>query len=172
MALSLARTETPAFRDLPRIMSWSVSVLALKLLFRAHLTDRAGTSCHRCGPSRGRQRRFLESGTSTLVTRRKGWAGLTPVRSQSGERDESGESTRTRNTALHTVFCQASTVMLNGTRQMNWPSPGRSASDCEAGQEARHDSADPAHDRGFLRTWLDSTKFRFSRDQVPSPDPA
>ena len=76
MASGLTRTEIPACRGLQRFMSWSVAVRALKLLVRAWLAHRTGRSCHRCGPSRGRQRRFLASGTSTPGTLRRAVALL------------------------------------------------------------------------------------------------
>ena len=61
------------------------------------------------GPSRFRRARDIGA-----------WAGLTPKRSQSGERDVSGEITRTGDAALRTALFQAATSMLHASRKMNW----------------------------------------------------
>lgn len=44
------------------------------------------------------------------------WVGLTPSRSQSGERDVSGGTTKAGDVNLRRALCQAATVMLNRGR--------------------------------------------------------
>jgi len=47
------------------------------------------------------------------------WVGLTPSRSQSGERDVSGGITKAGDVNLRRALCQAATVMLNRGRSNN-----------------------------------------------------
>lgn len=63
------------------------------------------------------------------------WVGLTPSRSQSGERDVSGGITKAGDVNLRRALCQAATVMLNRGRSntlRTWAAPCRQTSRAEA----------------------------------------
>ena len=100
------------------------------------------------------------------------WAGLTPKRSQSGERDVSGEITRTGDVALRTALFQAATVMLHASRKMNWL---KSWALRVAGRRGRKRATTALARRMamvLLRMWRDGTEFRFTREPTTAPDPA
>lgn len=100
------------------------------------------------------------------------WAGLTPKRSQSGERDVSGEITRTGDVALRTALFQAATSMLNGTRKMNWLKAWALRLAAKRGRKRATTALARRMAVVLLRMWLDGTEFRFGRDQAMPPDPA
>ena len=100
------------------------------------------------------------------------WAGLTPKRSQSGERDVSGEITRAGDAALRTALFQAATVMLNCTTKMNWLKSWALRLAAKRGRKRATTALARRMAVVLLRMWLDGTEFRFGRDQAMPPDPA
>ena len=100
------------------------------------------------------------------------WAGLTPKRSQSGERDVSGEITRTGDVVLRTALFQAATSMMNGTKKMNWLKSW--ALRLAARRGKRRATTALARRMGvvLLRMWRDGTEFRFTREPATAADPA
>ena len=91
------------------------------------------------------------------------WAGLTPKRSQSGERDIVGAITRAGDAGLRTALYQAATVMLErGAR--NW----LTAWALRVAQRRGKKRATVALARriGIVlhRMWRDGTQFRFTKD--------
>ena len=99
------------------------------------------------------------------------WAGLTPKRSQSGERDVSGEITKTGDVALRTALFQAATVMLNISREQNWLKSWALRLAVRRGKKRATTALARRMGVVLLRMWLDETDFRFSRDQATSSDP-
>ncbi len=100
------------------------------------------------------------------------WAGLTPKRSQSGERDVSGEITRTGDVALRTALFQAATSMMNGTRKMNWLKAWALRLAARRGKKRATTALARRMGVVLLRMWMDGTEFRFARERAMSPDPA
>ena len=100
------------------------------------------------------------------------WAGLTPKRSQSGERDVSGEITRAGDVGLRTALFQAATSMLHGTKKMNWLKAWTLRVAARRGKKRATTALARRMGVVLLRMWLDGTEFRFTRDQATSPDPA
>ena len=100
------------------------------------------------------------------------WAGLTPKRSQSGERDVSGGITRTGDVALRTALFQAATVMLHASRKMNWLKSWALRVAGRRGQKRATTALARRMGVVLLRMWLDGTEFRFTREPTASPDPA
>ena len=100
------------------------------------------------------------------------WAGLTPKRSQSGERDVSGGITRAGDVALRTALFQAATVMLNGSTKMNWLKSWALRAAARRGRKRATTALARRMGVVLLRMWMDGTEFRFSRDQAMRPDPA
>ena len=100
------------------------------------------------------------------------WAGLTPKRSQSGERDVSGGITRIGDAALRTALFQAATSMLNGTRKMNWLKVWALRLAAKSGRKRATTALARRMGVMLLRLWMDGTEFRFSRDQAMAPGPA
>ena len=92
------------------------------------------------------------------------WAGLTPKRSQSGERDVSGGITRAGDVALRTALFQAATVMLNGSTKMNWLKSWALRSAARRGRKRATTALARRMGVVLLRMWMDGTEFRFSRD--------
>ena len=100
------------------------------------------------------------------------WAGLTPRRSQSGERDVSGGITRTGDVALRTALFQAATVMLHASRKMNWLKSWALRVAERRGQKRATTALARRMGVVLLRMWLDGTDFRFTREPATAPDPA
>ena len=100
------------------------------------------------------------------------WAGLTPKRSQSGERDVSGEITRTGDVALRTALFQAATVMLHASRKMNWLKSWALRVATRRGTKRATTALARRMGVVLLRMWLDGTEFRLARERAASPDPA
>ena len=93
------------------------------------------------------------------------WAGLTPRREQSGERDIIGQITRAGDVSLRTALYQAATVMLNRGRS-NW----LTAWALRVAQRRGKKRATVALARriGVVlhRMWRDGTEFRFTRAEL------
>ena len=93
------------------------------------------------------------------------WAGLTPRRTQSGERDIIGQITRAGDTGLRTALYQAATVMLNRGRP-SW----LTAWALRVAQRRGKKRATVALARriGVVlhRMWRDGTEFRFTRAEA------
>jgi transposase len=91
------------------------------------------------------------------------WAGLTPSRHQSGERDVVGAITRAGDAGLRTALFQAATVMLN-----RGPKTWLTAWALRVAQRRGKKRATVALARriGVVlhRMWRDNTEFRFTRD--------
>ena len=100
------------------------------------------------------------------------WAGLTPKRSQSGERDVSGEITRAGDAALRTALFQAATSMLNATTKMNWLKAWALRLAAQRGKKRATTALARRMGVVLLRMWLDGTEFRFTRDQAMVPEGA
>ncbi len=100
------------------------------------------------------------------------WAGLTPKRSQSGERDVSGGITRTGDVALRTALFQAATVMLHASRKMNWPKSWALRIATRRGGKRATTALARRMAMVLLRMWRDGTEFRFTREPAMAPDPA
>ena len=99
------------------------------------------------------------------------WAGLTPRREQSGERDIVGQITRAGDAGLRTALCQAATVMLSRGRS-NW----LTAWALRVAQRRGKKRATIALARriGVVlhRMWRDATDFRFTRAEPTANSPA
>ena len=100
------------------------------------------------------------------------WAGLTPKRSQSGERDVSGEITRAGDAALRTALFQAASSMLNATTKMNWLKAWALRLAAQRGKKRATTALARRMGVVLLRMWLDGTEFRFTRDQAKVPEAA
>ena len=100
------------------------------------------------------------------------WAGLTPRRSQSGERDVSGEITRAGDTALRTALFQAATTMLHNGKRMSWLKAWALRVAGRRGQKRATTALARRMGVVLLRMWPDGTEFRFAREAAMSPDPA
>ncbi len=100
------------------------------------------------------------------------WAGLTPKRSQSGERDVSGEITRAGDVALRTALFQAATSMLHGTKKMNWLKSWALRLAARRGRKRATTALARRMGVVLLRMWRDGTEFRFTREPATAPDPA
>ena len=91
------------------------------------------------------------------------WAGLTPCRNQSGEKDVIGQITRAGDASLRAALFQAATVMLNQGRH-SW----LTAWALRVAQRRGRKRATVALARriGVVlhRMWRDETEFRFTRD--------
>ena len=98
--------------------------------------------------------------------------GLTPRRSQSGERDVSGEITRAGDTALRTALFQAATTMLHHGKRMSWLKAWALRVAGRRGQKRATTALARRMGVVLLRMWLDGTEFRFAREAAMSPDPA
>lgn len=96
------------------------------------------------------------------------WVGLTPRRTQSGERDIIGQITRAGDTSLRTALVQAATIMLNRGRP-NWLTAWAVRVAQRRGK--RRATVGLARRIGVVlhRMWLDSTEFRFTRKPNMSP---
>ena len=100
------------------------------------------------------------------------WAGLTPKRSQSGERDVSGEITRTGDVALRKALFQAATVMLHRSRRMSWLKSWAMRVATRRGTKRATTALARRMGVVLLRMWRDGTEFRFARERAAQPDPA
>ena len=100
------------------------------------------------------------------------WAGLTPKRSQSGERDVSGGITRTGDVALRTALFQAATSMLHASRKTNWLKSWALRVAGRRGLKRATTALARRMAMVLLRMWRDGTDFRFTREQATAPDPA
>ena len=100
------------------------------------------------------------------------WAGLTPKRSQSGERDVSGQITRIGDVALRTALFQAATVMLHNSRKTNWLKSWALRVTKRRGRKRAATALARRMGVVLLRMWRDGTEFRFTREPTASPDPA
>ena len=100
------------------------------------------------------------------------WTGLTPKRSQSGERDVSGEITRAGDVALRTALFQAATVMLHASRKMNWLKSWALRVAGRRGLKRGTTALARRMAMVLLRMWRDGTEFRFTREPAMSSDPA
>ena len=99
-------------------------------------------------------------------------AGLTPKRSQSGERDVSGEITRIGDAALLAALFQAATTMTHNGKRMSWLKSW--ALRVAGRRDQKRATTALARRMGvvLLQMWLDGTEFRFTREAAMSPDPA
>ena len=100
------------------------------------------------------------------------WAGLTPKRSQSGERDVSGGITRTGDVALRTALFQAATVMLHASRKTNWLKSWALRVAGRRGLKRATTALARRMAMVLLRMWRDGTEFRFTREPSAQPGPA
>lgn len=93
------------------------------------------------------------------------WAGLTPRREQSGERDIVGAISRAGDAGLRTALYQAATVMLNLARP-SWLTAW--ALNVAKGRGKKRATVALARQIGVVlhRMWRDGTEFRFSRAEA------
>ncbi len=93
------------------------------------------------------------------------WAGLTPRRQQSGERDIVSQITKAGDIGLRTALFQAATVML-GRGKPNWL--GAWAWNLAKGRGKKRATVALARRIGVVlhRMWRDGTEFRFQRAEV------
>src|SRR5918995_1351254 len=91
------------------------------------------------------------------------WAGLTPSRNQSGERDIVGKITRAGDAGLRTALYQAATVMLNRGKH-NWLMAWALRVAQRRGKKRA--TVGLARRIGVVlhRMWRDGTEFRFTRE--------
>lgn len=91
------------------------------------------------------------------------WAGLTPRRNQSGERDVVGQITRAGDASLRTALYQAATVMLNRAKH-NWLTAWALRVAQRRGKKRA--TIGLARRIGVVlhRMWRDGTEFRFTRE--------
>lgn len=91
------------------------------------------------------------------------WAGLTPRRNQSGERDVIGQITRSGDAGLRTALYQAATVMLNRGKP-NWLTAWALRVAQRRGKKRA--TIGLARRIGVVlhRMWRDGTEFRFTRE--------
>ena len=91
------------------------------------------------------------------------WAGLTPTRHQSGERDVVGSITRAGDAGLRTALYQAATVMLNrGTK--TWLTAWALRVAKRRGKKRATIALARRIGVVLHRMWRDGTEFRFTRD--------
>jgi transposase len=93
------------------------------------------------------------------------WAGLTPTREQSGERDVVGQITRAGDTGLRTALYQAATVMLNRARP-SWLTAWAWGVARRRGKKRATVALARRIGVVLLRMWRDDTDFRFSRAET------
>jgi len=93
------------------------------------------------------------------------WAGLTPRREQSGERDIIGEISRAGDAGLRTALYQAATVMLHGGRP-NWLSAW--AWNVAKRRGKKRATVALARRIGVVlhRMWRDNAEFRYTRSDA------
>ena len=93
------------------------------------------------------------------------WAGLTPRRQQSGERDIVSQITKAGDAGLRTALFQAATVMLSRGKP-NWLSAW--AWNLAKGRGKKRATVALARRIGVVlhRMWRDGTEFRFQRAEV------
>lgn len=90
------------------------------------------------------------------------WAGLTPRREQSGERDIIGQITRAGDAGLRTALCQAATVMLSRGRP-NWLTAWALRVAHRRGKKRATIALARRIGVVLHRMWRDATEFRFPR---------
>ena len=91
------------------------------------------------------------------------WAGLTPGRNQSGERDIVGSITKAGDVGLRTALCQAVTVMLNRTGP-NWLKAWGLRLAVLRGRKRATVALARRIGVVLHRMWRDGTEFRFTRE--------
>ena len=93
------------------------------------------------------------------------WAGLTPSRYQSGERDIVGGITRAGDETLRTALYQAATVMLNRGRP-NWLTAWALRVAARRGKKRATIALARRIGVVLHRMWRDGTEFCFTRDEA------
>jgi len=93
------------------------------------------------------------------------WAGLTPRRDQSGDRDVVGQITRAGDEALRTALYQAATVMLNRARP-NWLTAWALRVAGRRGKKRATVALARRIGVVLHRMWRDGTEFRFTREEA------
>ena len=93
------------------------------------------------------------------------WAGLTPRRDQSGDRDVVGQITRAGDEALRTALYQAATVMLNRARP-NWLTAWALRVAGRRGKKRATVALARRIGVVLHRMWRDGTEFRFTREKA------
>ena|SRR5690554_6726380 len=93
------------------------------------------------------------------------WAGLTPRREQSGERDVIGQITRAGDEALRTALYQAATVMLN-RGQPNWLTAWALRVAGRRGKKRATVALARRIGVVLHRMWRDGTEFHFTRAEA------
>lgn len=93
------------------------------------------------------------------------WAGLTPRRDQSGDRDVVGQITRAGDESLRTALYQAATVMLNRARP-NWLTAWALRVAGRRGKKRATVALARRIGVVLHRMWRDGTEFRFTRDEA------
>lgn len=93
------------------------------------------------------------------------WAGLTPRRAQSGERDIIGQITRAGDEDLRTALYQAATVMLNRGRS-SWLTAWALSVAQRRGKKRATVALARRIGVALHRMWRDSTEFRFTRAEA------
>ena len=96
------------------------------------------------------------------------WAGLTPGRDQSGERDIVGRITKAGDAGLRTALYQAATVMLNGTGA-NWLKAWAQRLARLRGKKRATVALARRIAVVLHRMWRDGTEFRFTREAAMAP---
>ena len=91
------------------------------------------------------------------------WAGLTPTRHQSGERDVVGSITRAGDAGLRTALYQAATVMLNRGAK-TWLTAWALRVAKRRGKKRATIALARRIGVVLHRMWRDGTEFRFTRD--------
>jgi transposase len=93
------------------------------------------------------------------------WAGLTPRRDQSGDRDVVGQITRAGDQSLRTALYQAATVMLNRARP-NWLTAWALRVAGRRGKKRATVALARRIGVVLHRMWRDGTEFRFTRKEA------
>lgn len=93
------------------------------------------------------------------------WAGLTPRRDQSGDRDVVGQITRAGDDSLRTALYQAATVMLNRARP-NWLTAWALRVTGRRGKKRATVALARRIGVVLHRMWRDGTEFRCTRDEA------
>ena len=93
------------------------------------------------------------------------WAGLTPRREQSGERDIIGQITRAGDVGLRTALYQAATVMLNCGRS-SWLTAWALRVAGRRGKKRATVALARRIGVVLHRMWRDGTEFRFTREEA------
>ena len=93
------------------------------------------------------------------------WAGLTPRRDQSGDRDVVGQITRAGDESLRTALYQAATVMLNRARP-NWLTAWALRVAGRRGKKRATVALARRIGVVLHRMWRDGTEFRFTREEA------